>query len=76
MLARASTTVTGDVERLLERRAQLPGDGRGALDAGLARGQDAERVALQAGHGVGVANGSAQALGDRVQAARRRRRRP
>ena len=58
---------TGDPERLLERGAQVPGHGRRGLDVGLARGQDAEGVALQAGHGVGVAHGSAKPLGDRLQ---------
>ena len=60
-------SVTGDAEGVVEGGAQVPGHGGRALDVGLARGQDAERVAFQAGHGVGVADGSAEPLGDRLQ---------
>ena len=59
--------VAADQERLLEGRADLPGDRLGRLDVGLVGREDAELVAAQARHRVRVADRVAEPLRDRLE---------
>ena len=56
-----------DVERLLERVADLPSEGLGRLDVRLVGREDRELVTAHACHGVGVAHRALESCGHRLE---------